>query len=175
MVNAAGGDALNLYRMQKQTSLKSMPFKGLYLKSKMMQEFSTHISCAEQKILLGIHTTITCDNYLKLGPTAIPVLSNKNYKLIDGLDYESIYVGLNYISSFLRNDFNIRLLSLDEISNYRKINMIRKAKQITNADLRVNDFEWNVPGIRAQLFDTNTRELVNDFIVEKNQKHNTSA
>ena len=175
LVNASGGEALKIYKeLEKEKILKVMPFKGLYLKSiKERYEFKTHIyPVPNQKYpFLGIHTTLTSDDFLKLGPTAIPALSNTNYSLIDGLNEESLNVAITFASCMLQNNFNFRDLAIDEMGNYIKTNIIRKAERITTAQLNAIEFKWNIPGIRAQLYNSKERKLVNDFIV---RKHNNS-
>ena len=93
LVNAAGGYALKISELfGLKSEYKTLPFKGLYLKSrKKITKFKRHIYPVPDinQPFLGIHTTITSDNYLKLGPTAIPVLSPENYSFLELNSFES--------------------------------------------------------------------------------------
>ena len=83
LVNAAGGHALAVsHLLGLETSYSLLPFKGLYLKSKAPTNFfKTHIYPVPDidQPFLGLHTTLTHDGYLKLGPTALPAFSPENY------------------------------------------------------------------------------------------------
>ena len=62
------------------------------------------------------------------------------------------------------NAFNFRSLALEEIKNYNHKYFIQKAKEMVE---EIDDsFSPLPPGIRAQLLNTETNELVQDFIVE---------
>lgn len=173
LINASGGSTLKIYKlMSNSIDLEMMPFKGLYLKSiRRRDEFKAHIYPVPdiQNPFLGVHTTLTVDGYLKLGPTAIPALSWDNYRGIEGLNMDSLKILKEFTGAFVRNDFNLRSLAFKEFSNYIKKNIIRQAGKITTAKIDSNEFEWNIPGIRAQLYDKKKRELVNDFIIKKHK------
>ena len=72
VINASGGYALSIAKMfGVQTNYQILPFKGLYLKSKSKNKlFRRHIYPVPDisQPFLGIHTTLTSDNYIKLGP-----------------------------------------------------------------------------------------------------------
>ena len=91
LINACGGYSIEVARFFGiNTNYKLLPFKGLYLKSsKKFKKFKRHIYPVPdmQQPFLGIHTTITSDYFLKLGPTAIPVFSPENYNLFEGLEF----------------------------------------------------------------------------------------
>ena len=67
-----------------------------------MHDFKTHIYPVPDvnQPFLGIHTTITSDNFLKLGPTAIPVFSPENYKLFERLDLNLLQTLFLYRCTF---------------------------------------------------------------------------
>ena len=171
IVNASGGYALKLAEFfGLKTNYKILPFKGLYLKSKKKSNiFKRHIYPVPDvsQPFLGIHTTLTEDNYLKLGPTAIPALSPENYKIFDGLDIE-ITPEIIYLQStlFLNNIFNFRDLAIREFKYIFKKNIIKSAERLTKVDFKTKDFDWYSPGIRAQLYDIESNKLENDIVIE---------
>ncbi|MCF6173574.1 MAG: L-2-hydroxyglutarate oxidase, partial [Campylobacteraceae bacterium] len=67
---------------------------------------------------------------------------------------------------FLTNAFGFRKLAINEVKKYSKSYLLNLAKGLTKP-LDMSGFDsWSTPGIRAQLLDTTTLELVQDFIVE---------
>ncbi len=178
LINSAGGYALELSKsLGVESPYSLLPFKGLYLKSKnICNIFQKHIYPVPniEQPFLGIHTTLTSDNYLKLGPTAIPVLGPENYNLFDGLDFvQSSKIIKSQIDCFLNNNFGYRDLALREIKYLLKGNIINEANKLTNYDLNTIDFDWYTPGIRAQLYNHEKKNLEMDFkmIESKNQLH----
>ncbi len=170
LVNACGGYALEVAKkFGINTNYELLPFKGLYLKStKKLGIFKRNIYPVPdiEQPFLGIHTTITSENYLKLGPTAIPALSPENYTLFEGLDLNlSFKVLLLELNLFARNEFRFRDLALREIKYLIKDNILKKASELTSASLYDIEFKWHSPGIRAQLFNKSTNRLENDFVL----------
>ena len=174
VINAAGGYSLEVAKLfDLNNPYKILPFKGLYLKSKSkITTYKRHIYPVPdiKQPFLGIHTTITKDNYLKLGPTAIPVLSPENYSLFEGLDLQlSTNIFLLQINLFLKNTFGFRDLALREVKYFLKQNIIKEANKLTEFDLNQIDFNWHSPGIRPQLFNENKARLETDFVLVKNK------
>ena len=172
LVNAACGYALSLAKLFGiKTRYKILPFKGLYLKSrKKIDSFKTHIYPVPDisKPFLGIHTTLTSDGFLKLGPTAIPAFSPENYNLFERLDMNLTPEILSLqISLFLDNTFRFRDLAFREFKYLFKENIIKSAQKLTSLNLDDIKYDWYSPGIRAQLYDTESRKLENDLIIKK--------
>lgn len=172
LINAAGGYSLKLSRIAGlNTNYAILPFKGLYLKSKKkVNGFKRHIYPVPnpKQTFLGIHTTLTFDGFLKLGPTAIPVLSPENYKLFNRLTINDLLeVVPLHLSLFLSNSFGFRDLALQEVRNIMKSQIVKSANNLLKCKLSAVDFDWYSPGIRAQLFDKKNRSLVSDFIINE--------
>lgn len=171
LINASGGYALPISKLFGiETSYKILPFKGLYLKSKNTNDvFKTHIYPVPDinQPFLGIHTTLTSDNYLKLGPTAIPAFSPENYKIFENLD-RKLTPDILFLQSslFINNNFRFRDLALREFRYLFKENIVKSAQEITNYNLKNINFNWYSPGIRAQLYNLNNQNLENDLIIE---------
>ena len=65
---------------------------------------------------------------------------------------------------FIQNSFNFRKLAIEEMKTYSSKVFIQKAKDmVKNIG---NDFKPIPAGIRAQLLNTKTNELVQDFVIE---------
>lgn len=172
LINAAGGYSLSLANkigLAEQFSL--LPFKGLYLKSiHPCDKFTRHIYPVPNvsQPFLGVHTTLTSDGYLKLGPTAIPVFSPENYKFFVGLDMSLMpSIVSTQLQCLLTNSFGFRDLALTEFKYLFKNNIVTAAQKLTNLKLSNVQFDWYSPGIRAQLYNKISKRLEMDFVFEQ--------
>jgi L-2-hydroxyglutarate oxidase LhgO len=114
---------------------------------------------------LGVHFTVTYDGSIKIGPTAIPAFWRENYKGFENFNpREMLEIIFIQIRLLITNAFNFRNLALQEMKNYNKPFFINQAKKMV---YNIKDNFKPLPaGIRAQLLNTKTNELVQDFIVE---------
>ena len=173
-INACGGYSLEVAKLFGiKVNYQILPFKGLYLKSKnKITNFSTHIYPVpdNKQPFLGIHTTLTKDNYLKLGPTAIPVFSPENYSLFKGLEFNITKdIFILQFNLFSKNIFGFRDLAFREIKYLLKENILKKANELTIFNLKDLEFNWHSPGIRPQLYDNEKNILENDFILKQHE------
>ncbi|HIP62376.1 MAG TPA: L-2-hydroxyglutarate oxidase [Sulfurovum sp.] len=150
-----------------------IPFKGIYLKDK------NNLSSLETNVypvpnlanpFLGVHYTLAVDNAAKIGPTAIPAFWRENYRGFDNFQLGEMMQILYYEAKlFLTNAFGFRSLAFTEIRKYSKSHLVALAKILTK-DMNHDGYKsWSTPGIRAQLLDTKTLELVQDFVVEADE------
>jgi len=150
-----------------------LPFKGIYLKySGQKMKLKTHVYPVPdlKKPFLGVHFTNTVDGHLKIGPTAIPAFWRENYQGLSRFKFsEFASIGFFEALLFLSNRFGFRDLALDEIKKYKKSYLVRLASQLVNEMDTAGFKEFTVPGIRAQLFDKQKKELVQDFLVESGE------
>jgi L-2-hydroxyglutarate oxidase LhgO len=169
LINSAGAYA---DKIAKQFGLAKnytmLPFKGIYLKyTENKTDIKTNIYPVPnlENPFLGIHYTVTVDGSIKIGPTAIPAFWRENYS---GFDYFNIFEMLEIlyyeVKLFILNSFNFRQLAWAEMKNYNKKLFIQKAQDMVYSI--GNNFEPIPAGIRAQLLNTKTNELVQDFVVE---------
>ena len=66
----------------------------------------------------------------------------------------------------MSNRFNFRTLAFEEIKKYWKPYYRSLAAGLVNTIDTSKFNEWTRPGIRAQLLNITTKELVQDFVVE---------
>ena len=147
LINAAGAYSLKMAKiMGINTNYVLLPFRGMYLKSnKKISNFSTHIYPVPNidQPFLGIHTTLTSDGYIKLGPTAFPVLSPENYRLFEGIDFDFLpSIIFNQVKLLLNNSFGYRNLAFQEFNNLFKNNILASAQRLTKFKLNSKDFSW---------------------------------
>jgi (S)-2-hydroxyglutarate dehydrogenase len=146
-----------------------VPFKGVYLAAHAREEsIRTHIYPVPDLRMpfLGVHFTVTVDNKVKIGPTAIPAFWREQYagvsRFSTGEFVESVF---NHAGMIASNRSGVRNLAAREVGNYWKPTLIRRARTLVdNLDARL--YHWGPAGIRAQLIRTDTRELELDFFFE---------
>jgi len=151
-----------------------IPFKGIYLKDKNnLSRLHTNVYPVPNLAnpFLGVHYTLTVKDEAKIGPTAIPAFWRENYKGFDNFKLDEMVQILYYEAKlFLTNAFGFRALAYSEVKKYIKSHLINLAKILTK-DMDHDGYDsWSTPGIRAQLLDTQTLELVQDFVVEGNER-----
>lgn len=180
LINSSGAYADKIARefgLAKDYTM--LPFKGIYLKyleNKIDLRTNVYPVPNLSNPFLGVHFTITVDDSIKIGPTAIPAFWRENYKGFDNFNFFEMLEILYYETKlFVLNSFNFRSLALNEIKNYDSRVFIQKAKGMVK--MIGDNFKPMRAGIRAQLLNTKTNELVQDFVVEhtKNSTHILNA
>ena len=178
LINAAGLYADKIAH-QNGVGLKytMLPFKGLYKKYIGKDKIKTQIYPVPniKNPFLGVHFTLMADNTIKIGPTAIPAFWRENYTFSRFNFKEMLEIISLEAKLFINNSFNFRDLALYEMRYYYPKNLINEAKKLVHK-LR-GKFKPMPAGIRAQLLNKETNELVMDFLVEKkeNQIHILNA
>lgn len=170
-INAAGLYADRIardYGFSKNYTI--IPFKGIYLKyTGPDKPVRTNIYPVPnlKNPFLGVHYTVTVDGTVKIGPTAIPAFWRQNYAGLENFSLTELLEIIGWESRlFLSDSFGFRGLALAELKKYDRAFFTglatRMVKQIDTAGFN----QWSTPGIRAQLLNTATKELVQDFVVE---------
>ena len=146
-----------------------IPFKGIYRKLRQGATFDVRASIYPvpdiRNPFLGVHFTRGAHGDLYLGPTAIPALGRENYGLFSGTDREVLSILAADAILFQRNP-KFRSVALSEPKKYLARCFNRDAARL------VRDFDPSLfepaekVGIRPQLVDWRTKELVMDFLVE---------
>ncbi len=87
IINSAGLNALEIaasFGMGQKYDL--LPIKGNYLISTHQMKQNTLVyPIPMNPVTLGVHSTITTDGFVKLGPSAFPALSPENYEKLQGV------------------------------------------------------------------------------------------
>lgn len=147
-----------------------IPFKGIYWKyTKNKTDVRTNIYPVPnlKNPFLGVHFTKTAAGEIKIGPTAIPAFWRENYERLANFSLdEFIEICLQEARLFAVNNFGFRDLALEEMKKYNKRYMVDLARHMVRYIDPEGFTEHTLPGIRAQLLDAQTRQLVQDFVVE---------
>jgi len=147
-----------------------IPFKGIYLKyTKKDKPIRTNIYPVPnlKNPFLGVHFTVTVDGVIKIGPTSIPAFWRENYKGLDNFKGSELFNIIGWEARlFLSNAFGFRSLAFEEMAKYNKSHFVNMATKLVHKIDKSGFTEWSKPGIRAQLMNMKTLELVMDFVVE---------
>lgn len=174
LINAAGLYADKIGRdFGASKKYTIIPFKGIYLKdSQNKMGLTTNIYPVPNLAnpFLGVHYTLTADGAAKIGPTAIPAFWRENYKGFSRFCPKELgQIAWYEAKLFVTNAFGFRALAYEEVRKYQKSHFLGLAKALTNERNHSGFDAWSKPGIRAQLLNTDTLELVQDFVVESKE------
>ena len=175
IINAAGLYADKVAKdfgfSQKYTII---PFKGVYLKyhgNEKPVSINVYPVPNLKNPFLGVHFTVTVDGTVKIGPTSMPAFWRENYDGFHNFKISELFKILGWESLlFATNAFGFRNLAIEEIKKYNKNYFAGLALDLVH-QLDITGFdEWGKPGIRAQLLNIQTKELVMDFVVEADKE-----
>jgi L-2-hydroxyglutarate oxidase LhgO len=147
-----------------------IPFKGIYLKyTGNNNPVKTNVYPVPdlKNPFLGVHYTVTVDGHVKIGPTSVPAFWRENYEGLSRFRPTEMASILGWEAKlFLRNSFGFRSLAIEEVRKYNRRYFTSLAASMVR-ELDAGGFnQWGRPGIRAQLLDVTTDELVMDFVIE---------
>ena len=145
-----------------------IPFKGVYRLLREGAPFTVNSSIYPvpdiRNPFLGIHFTRSVHGDVYLGPTAIPAFGRENYGIFSGIDTEGFAIAFEDLVLLLTNP-QFRSVALSEPKKYLPSCFYRDAarlvKQLAPSDL----VSASKVGIRPQLVDWETKQMVMDFLV----------
>jgi L-2-hydroxyglutarate oxidase LhgO len=116
---------------------------------------------------LGIHFTRRPTGEVIIGPSALPLLGREQYSGLKGANSSDAFnMGKYMVRLFSKNRDHFRSLALKEIGNMTKKGFYHEAAGLVNG-LEPDDLVvGKSAGIRAQLVNIHTSELLNDFVIE---------
>ena len=116
---------------------------------------------------LGVHFTRRPEGEVTVGPTALPLLGREQYGGLRGLNPRDAMTMCHYLFRlFSRNQDHFRSIAWRELTKMTRAGFFRDADGL-GIGLQPQDLlPGKSPGIRAQLVNSRTAELMNDFVVE---------
>ncbi len=152
---------------------KIIPFKGTYKKLKRGKENLVKGNIYPvpdiNSPFLGVHFTKVITGEVFIGPTAIPAFGRENYGLIKGIKPEALKIAYQDLILLVKNS-NFRKVARAEprkyIFNYFFRDARRLVKEIDPRDIVASP----KTGIRPQLVNWGTKELVMDYKIIKSEK-----
>ncbi len=182
IINSAGAYAAELAKqVNVGREYVCMPFLGAYKKTNLLSQNPKRLVYPVPNPVnpfLGVHTTITLNNKLKIGPTAFPVIGKEQYKAIDGFSFKDLAEFLSSSRALLRsNSVNLLGLAQEEVLKLFTKPLLKRTQKLSDS-LQINK-NWvkHPSGIRAQIINTKTKTIEMDYIVEsdKNVVHILNA
>lgn len=151
-----------------------LPFKGMYYD--LADPGSLRINGLIYPVpdlrvpFLGIHFTRSVDGHIHVGPNAVPALGRENYRGLDGVTVpEAGRIAALVVRQYLANKQGFRQLAHLEGSRLFR-DAFARAAQVMVPRLQASQLVRSAKvGIRAQLLDLETGELVMDFRVERQE------
>ena len=182
IINSAGAYAADLAKqVNVGTEYVCLPFLGAYKKSKLLSINPKRLVYPVPNPVnpfLGVHTTITLNNEIKIGPTAFPVIGKEQYKLTDGFNLKELAEFFTSTTALVKSD-SVDLIGLakeEAFKLFKKPLLNRTRKLSYSLDSNTNWVKYP-SGIRAQIINTETKAIEMDYIVEsdKNVVHILNA
>lgn len=170
ILNAAGTGALAIARKQGiGNNYRLTPFAGYYKYLSSKAYSPTHIyPVPDPKFpFLGVHITKSSSALLKVGPTALPrIRSYASPATKTNLD-QAIDAGLGFINFGLRSPVSSLGLLTHELLLTSDSYVQSELSKIYSGPVSFARMDKKEFGIRAQLLDKNTGQLVDDFVLEE--------
>jgi len=172
-VNAAGAYSEKVaHAFGAGKHFKILPFKGTYRKLRKDKSYLVNGNIYPvpdtRNPFLGVHFTKSAYGKVYIGPTAIPVYGRENYKLFKGVDKELFVILYREGVLFLKNT-GFRNVALSEPQKYFPRIFFDEIKGMIR-DLQIEDIlPSSKAGIRPQLVDWKTKELLMDFVVLRHE------
>ena len=159
-----------------------LPFKGKYWKITNKSFKLNHLVYPIPDLrypFLGLHSSHNRHGDFYIGPSSTPVFGREQYNGILGNNLkESISLIFNFSKKIILNENKLRTLALQELSLLTKRGFFNQIKKMFN-NINPDDLELSDQkvGIRSQIFDPQSKNLVNDFVVinQKNTTHVLNA
>lgn len=154
-----------------------LPFKGKYWKINNKNFKLKHLIYPIPDLrypFLGLHTSHKKDGNFYIGPSSTPVFGREQYHLNKNFRLqEALSLALSFGLKIFKNENRLRSLALQEIRLLTKNGFFNEVQKLIN-NVSKEELEPSLEkiGIRSQIFDPQSKSLVNDFVVI-NQKHST--
>lgn len=154
-----------------------LPFKGKYWKildSNFSLKHLVYPVPDLQYPFLGLHTSHKKNGDFFIGPSSTPVFGREQYDWNTNFSVsEAITIGFSFVKKIISNENKLRTLALQESRLLTKGGFLKEINKLITGINKKNITASNEKvGIRSQIFDPQSKTLVNDFVVI-NQKHCT--
>jgi len=182
IINSAGAYAADLAKqVNVGTEYVCLPFLGTYKKSKLLSVNPKRLVYPVPNPVnpfLGVHTTITLNNEIKIGPTAFPVIGKEQYNLTNGFKRKELIQFITSSNALLRSDsVDLFGLAKEEALKLFTKPLLKRTRKLSNSLSSNVDWVKHPSGIRAQIINANTKSIEMDYIVkaDKNAIHVLNA
>jgi L-2-hydroxyglutarate oxidase len=169
-VNAAGAQADRISRsVGVGNEYAMLPFMGVYRATKVKNlPLRRLVYPVPHPVnpFLGVHFTLTVDNKVKIGPTAIPIAGREQYSLFEGWSGSDIAQAIRGMISLIKGDaHDFGAILKSEIPKFLESTLVAESTELVPNASSVSNWQKMPPGIRAQLVHLPTGRLEQDFVV----------
>jgi len=175
LINTAGAYSDRIaHALGAGKQYRLLPFKGLY--KRLSDDVASQIHHLVYPVpnlktpFLGVHATVSVSGEVYLGPTALPAFGPENYTLSQEFSLKSLALLATNAQMFFKNA-EFRRLALTEPKRAIPYFFYQEAKILFPSLKRHQILPSKKVGIRPQLVNWETKELVMDFVVEKKDNH----
>lgn len=172
LINTAGSQAdriAHTFGVGKEYSM--LPFMGMYRYVEQRRLPLRTLVYPVPHILnpfLGVHFTLTFDKLVKIGPTAIPVIGREQYKFQSKVGMRDVKSTLTSSMALVKGSHHsITEIAKSEFPKFSSKFLVGESTKLVPSASQVSGWKIKPPGIRAQLVNLETGELVQDFLVKK--------
>lgn len=150
---------------------KILPFRGQFYRlrpeSKLQVRGNIYPVPDLRNPFLGVHFTRRPEGEVTIGPSALPLLGREQYRGMTGATFGDSLTMLTYlVKLFGRNRDHFRSIAWTEMVKLTRTGFFREAEDLGVGFEKADLLPGKEPGIRAQLIDTRTAELLSDFVIE---------
>jgi len=158
------------FNVGKQYTL--LPFKGLYYglhKNSNIQINGLIYPTPDLSMpFLGVHSVRLVDGSVYFGPTAIPAFGRENYQGLKGVNIkDATSISYHLLRQYAGNKQGFRSYAHQELHKLFKSEFLKSMQKLVPRLSDSNLIVSQKVGIRAQLLDTKSNELIMDFLVER--------
>jgi len=150
---------------------KILPFRGQFYRlrpeSKLQVRGNIYPVPDLRNPFLGVHFTRRPEGEVTIGPSALPLLGREQYRGMTGATFGDSLTMLTYLMKlFGRNRDHFRSIAWTEMVKLTRTGFFREAEDLGVGFEKADLLPGKEPGIRAQLIDTRTADLLSDFVIE---------
>lgn len=171
-INAAGAYSDIIARnIEVGTDYSVIPFAGLYRITKVENlPLRTLVYPLPHAInpFLGVHFTLTIDNKVKIGPSAIPIIGREQYSIFQNWSFFDSLQTIKSIHSLIKGEsHSLSTMIRTELPNFFTFSLLNESKELVPSAGSVKKWHKKPPGIRSQLVHLPTGSLEQDFVIRK--------
>jgi L-2-hydroxyglutarate oxidase LhgO len=172
LVNCAGSFADKIaHQFDVGRQYRILPFRGQFYRlrpeSKVKVRGNIYPVPDLRNPFLGVHFTRRPEGEVTVGPSALPLLGREQYRGLTGANASDGLAMITYLLRlFGRNRDHFRSIPWKELAKIFRSGFYREAEGLAVGFEPSDLLPGKEPGIRAQLVDTRTAELLSDFVIE---------
>jgi L-2-hydroxyglutarate oxidase len=172
LVNCAGLFADKIaHQFDVGRHFRILPFRGQFYRlrpeSKVQVRGNIYPVPDLRNPFLGVHFTRGPEGEVTVGPSALPLLGREQYRGLAGANASDGLAMVKYLLRlFGRNRDHFRSIAWRELAKISRSGFCREAEGLAVGFEPSDLLPGKEPGIRAQLVDTRTAELLSDFVIE---------